>query len=83
MLGKPHIYPFFQTCLVNSIKHEHSCKILYVHIDKQYLSGQRAQWLSGLVFDMRVAGFRLPRGTELCSIAGQVTANCLNMTEKF
>ena len=29
MLGKPHILSFFPTRLINSIKHEHSCKILY------------------------------------------------------
>ena len=31
MLRKPHILPLFQTHLINSIKHEHSCKILYVY----------------------------------------------------
>ena len=33
MLGKPRIlslYLFSSTCLINSIKHEHSCKILYL-----------------------------------------------------
>ena len=30
MLGKPRIYLFFPTRLINSIKHEHSCKILYL-----------------------------------------------------
>ena len=29
-LGKPPINPLFLTRLINSIKHEHSCKILYV-----------------------------------------------------
>ena len=29
MQGKPHILSFFPTRLINSIKHEHSCKILY------------------------------------------------------
>ena len=29
MLDKPRIYLFSTTCLKNSIKHEHSCKILY------------------------------------------------------
>ena len=28
MLGKPQS-PFSSTCLINSIKHEHSCKIIY------------------------------------------------------
>ena len=30
MLSKPRIYLFSQTHLINSIKHEHSCKILYI-----------------------------------------------------
>ena len=30
MLGKPRILSFFPTRLINSIKHEHSCKILYL-----------------------------------------------------
>ena len=30
MLGKPHIYLFSPICLINSIKHEHPCKILYI-----------------------------------------------------
>ena len=30
MLGKPPILSLFPTRLINSIKHEHSCKILYV-----------------------------------------------------
>ena len=30
MLGKPHIYLFSSTRLINSIKHEHSCTIIYV-----------------------------------------------------
>ena len=30
MLGKPRILSLFPTRLINSIKHEHSCKILYV-----------------------------------------------------
>ena len=30
MLGKPRILPFSPTRLINSIKHEHSCKILYL-----------------------------------------------------
>ena len=29
MLGKPRILSLFPTHLINSIKHEHSCKILY------------------------------------------------------
>ena len=29
MLGKPRIVSLFPTRLINSIKHEHSCKILY------------------------------------------------------
>ena len=29
MLGKPSILSLFPTRLINSIKHEHSCKILY------------------------------------------------------
>ena len=32
-LGKPHIYLFSQTRLISSIKHEGSCKILYVTAD--------------------------------------------------
>ena len=35
MLGKPRILSlFFPTRLINSIKHEHSCKILYVNAGK-------------------------------------------------
>ena len=30
MLGKPRIYLFSSTRLINSKKHEHSCKILYL-----------------------------------------------------
>ena len=30
MLDKPHVLSLSSTCLINSIKHEHSCKILYV-----------------------------------------------------
>ena len=30
MLGKPRILSFSPTCLINSIKREHSCKILYI-----------------------------------------------------
>ena len=30
MLGKSRIYLFSSTCLINSIKHEYSCKILYM-----------------------------------------------------
>ena len=29
MLDKPHILSLFPTRLINSIKHEHSCKIFY------------------------------------------------------
>ena len=36
MLGKPRILSFFPTCLINSIKHEHSCKILYELTIKNY-----------------------------------------------
>ena len=32
MLGKPRIYLFSPTRLINSIIHEHSCKILYVFV---------------------------------------------------
>ena len=28
-------YPFFSTLLINSVKHEHSCKILYVLQEKE------------------------------------------------
>ena len=31
MLGKPRILSFSPTRLINSIKHEHSCKILYTY----------------------------------------------------
>ena len=30
MPGKPRIFLFSPTCLIHSIKHEHSCKILYI-----------------------------------------------------
>ena len=30
MLGKPRILSLLPTRLINSIKHEHSCKILYI-----------------------------------------------------
>ena len=30
MLGKPFILSLFSTCLMNSMKQEHSCKILYL-----------------------------------------------------
>ena len=30
MLSKPRILSLSQTCLIDSIKYEHSCKILYV-----------------------------------------------------
>ena len=30
MLGKPRILSHPPTCLINSIKYEHSCKILYI-----------------------------------------------------
>ena len=30
MLGKPRILSLFPNSVINSIKHEHSCKILYV-----------------------------------------------------
>ena len=30
MLGKPCIYIFLPTYLINSIKHEHSCKFLFL-----------------------------------------------------
>ena len=30
-LGKPRIFLFSQTRSINSIKHEHSCKILYLY----------------------------------------------------
>ena len=30
MRGKPRILSLFPTRLINSIRHEHSCKILYV-----------------------------------------------------
>ena len=32
MLGKPRIYLFSSTYLINSTKQEHSCKILYVKL---------------------------------------------------
>ena len=32
MLAKPGIYLFSLTLLMNSIKHDHSCKIIYVFI---------------------------------------------------
>ena len=31
MPGKPRIYLFSPTRLINSMNHEHSCKILYIH----------------------------------------------------
>ena len=38
MLGKPlTFYGFSSTRLINSIKHEHSCKILYIQNEKDYL----------------------------------------------
>ena len=33
MLGKPRILSLSPTRLINSIKHEHSCKILYFSLD--------------------------------------------------
>ena len=38
---------FFPTCLINSIKHEHSCKILYVHY--QLRSTGNFEWYFGQV----------------------------------
>ena len=35
MLGKPRILSLFQTRFINSIKHEHSCKILYENEQKE------------------------------------------------
>ena len=37
MLGKPRIYLVSSTRLINSIKHEHSCKILYLCPDNVYM----------------------------------------------
>ena len=34
MLGSLTFYLFFPTRLINSIKHEHSCKILYIKIKR-------------------------------------------------
>ena len=33
MLGKPLLLSLFPTRLINSIKHKHSCKILYLSYD--------------------------------------------------
>ena len=35
MLGKPRILSLFPNSLINSIKHEHSCKILCFHSIKR------------------------------------------------
>ena len=32
MLDKPRIVSLFHNCLINSIKHENSCKILYLKV---------------------------------------------------
>ena len=45
MLGKPHILSLFQTRLINSIKHEHSCKILYVHTNFHPVNQQHSIYL--------------------------------------
>ena len=39
MLGKPRILSFSPTRLINSIKHRHSCKILYKY--KQYMKSEQ------------------------------------------
>ena len=33
MLGKPHILSLFPQLIIHLIKHEHSCKILYVFLE--------------------------------------------------
>ena len=42
ILGKPRIYLFFLTHIINSIKHEHSCKIPYIQYGSQK-NNKRAQ----------------------------------------
>ena len=57
MLGKPRILSFSQTRLINSIKHEHLCKILYLKCSFGEVYRQKgAQWLSGRVLDSRPRG---------------------------
>ena len=41
MQGKPRILSLYSTHLINSIKHEHSCKILFI-------MGSVRQWLTSL-----------------------------------
>ena len=38
MLGKPRLYLLSSTRLINSIKHEHSCKIFYMSYSDPYLT---------------------------------------------
>ena len=58
MLGKPRI-SFFPTRLINSIKHEHSCKIFYI---KEYGIFQ-----NGLEEIKKIAAFLgVPENDELC-----------------
>ena len=41
MLGKPRILSLFPTRLINSIKHEHSCKILYIFNARSTSAGEQ------------------------------------------
>ena len=46
MLGKPHILSLSPTCFLNSIKHDYSCKILYINYLKFIVSYQAKEAIS-------------------------------------
>ena len=48
-LGKPRILSLTPTRLINSIKHEHSCKILYAEIVNELLAGKVKEIDAGIV----------------------------------
>ena len=73
ILGKPRILSLSPTSLINSIKHEHSCKILYVLIQDTVLikimTHVGGQWLSSRVLESRPRGWGLEPHRHHCVVS--------------
>ena len=59
MRGKPHILSFSPTSLINSIKHEQSCKILYIQQFKHALGALKepSHWNGSLEYRFWLRNF--------------------------
>ena len=81
MLGKPHILSLFPTHLINSTKHELSCKILYIcnkgshHVRSSLYLVEEYLWcFSGRVLNFKLKGcWSVTHQRHLCEVLEKET----------